>query len=618
MPPIAEALAQAFEKIGQNITEKMRSNEFTSQAQDLFRSQRTEFMRDGAFGKPVMEMLDEYDRQRSIYEKQLSNPVRQTYNAVKDTPFLGQKLSDLHQTIGAQHPAFRWTSQLMATPENHDKTLLQLHQQAYLDASEMARSKIFGDKSQNLTQYIYPLYESNDPRMHSRADAMLNIISNHTKDTLNIRGPDESLTKLNMKRATFLEAMNAGKSVDEAHELAERVTTNAVYKKDAGLNKLIARRTRIFLAPYIAIAHLGTALNLSWAPLTAIGKTLATLTDSQIRSQMEAAGIFNHLLNSSLAEDLINSTNKGNYWEAGIPGLAGRFTTPRVGRVLGRVLHNPGFNYLRKAQLYTGGILGYHSAMHWAEEALTGDKRAILELREMGLDVAQIQARGRAGQRLLEDEDLQKAIWHFTNNRMFISRALDRSLTGSSNPWMRMLTMFHGYVNSQQQFMRREFHKMLQAGDYTGLARLAGTLGLIFPAIAPLIKGLEVMAKTASVQQAQGSLQQDYQTLTHPDSAGKWLEEYLDLMSYFGTWGSLHSYITAAHNDRLALQLMGPIIGSGTRDAQDMINFTFYPNKVGYHNPRPITRDIMQWIAPGVSGALTDRIVPPKRPRRKE
>jgi hypothetical protein len=250
--------------------------------------------------------------------------------------------------------------------------------------------------------------------------------------------------------------------------------------------------------------------------------------------------------------------------------------------------------------------MGYHAANYWAEKAFRGDKLSAIELKDLGLNPDEIIKRG--GQ--LTREEKIKAIYYFTNNRAFISRPFDRSLTATRNPWTRMLTMFHGYVSSQQRFMRRELQKKLEARDYVGIARYAGTVGLLFPTIAPMLKAAETVARTGSPSTAIGGMQKDYETLEHPENVAQFSAEYLDMLSYFGSWGIMHSFIGAAHGDRLALALMGPIAGDAVRTAQDTINFSTKSTKTGKHNIKPLAKDILQQTVPGVGNIVAHQIFP--------
>lgn len=600
----ASALGDVFSKAGAAATEKLRSTELGSMAQDFLRSQRTEFMRGTPEGTSILGKYDQYTALKEQLLKKYITPINGLKEGIKDTHDMSQNLVTLHGQLPANHPARAFSTQLMQDASNAPKTLETLNREAMYKASKEAQLSVFGQNNENLADDLMSLFSSADPKMHSHANAILDILANQFRDTeINDEGVPISRTKADVKNEMYKEnVVRRGMGQGPLPYSPERLSIKSVYERQNALEKAVSLRTRIFLAPFVAINHMGTLFNYAWAPLTAIGKTLGDLSNPQMAQQVEAAGIFNSLLHSSIDEDLRSST-----------GFIASKTQPRIGRLFGQVFHNPGFSQIRKMQLRVGGILGYHSAQHWAAEAMQGDKRAILELREMGIDVADLQRRG--GQ--LTPDELQSAMFHFTNNRAFINRSMDRSLAGTKNPWMRMLTMFHGYVTSQQQFVRREFQKMLDAGDYAGIARIAGTMGLVFPAVAPLIKSAELMARSASVSQGMSSLQQDYETLGHPEDTGKFMSEYLDLLSYFGTWGTLHSYLNAAHHDRLALAAMGPVYGSGVRAAQDVLNFAFFPGKKG-RNIRPLAEDVLQQTVPGLGEIAASKLYPSKKKRSQE
>lgn len=610
MGGLGEALGGLFRSAGERSTNALRDSEIGGQLLDTFRSQRTEFLRGTPEGIKADAMISKWEQARNQMLDTMIKPVRSLADAFKDDPAkIKSKLTDLHQSVQGT-PLEQHTKFLMANKEYHDKNLIDINSSLQNKASTQARMGIFGENNKKIADLVIPLYNSPDPTMYSHADAMLKIFANIFHDTTSTDlhgqgGGSFSQTKLDVRRAMELEnKVRVAAGMDPMPYDPNKLDVTSVYQHKNIIENFASRRARQFLSPLIVFPHLSTFFNLAWAPLTAIGKTMSGWSDAEVSQIVESAGIYNNLIHSMVDEDLRNST-----------GFIAKRTAPVYGRIAGALFHNPGFNMLRKAQLHTAGILGYHSAMYWAEEAVRGDRRAILELKEMGLDVNAIRQRG--GQLTLEEK--QQAIFQFVNNRVFVDKSLDRSLNATKNPWMRMLTMFHGYVNNQQIFMRREIQKMLDAGDYAGLARFAGTVGLVFPAIAPLIKSLEVLGRTASLKQAGQSAQQDYTTLAHPQSTGQLVHEYADLLSYFGSWGMFFHYMDSAKNDRLALQLMGPIAGSVTRTGQDLINYTLNPSpKTGRRNVRPLAKDILQQTVPVGGNILANRLFPSRQKKKEE
>jgi hypothetical protein len=599
MPGPAEWLGQAAETAGQKLGNWMRSSETGSTARDFLFSQRSEFLNGDPVGKAVFDKFNVYNQMKSQFYKDTSKSVDSLYNHIKDDPVQQKmKLSDLHASVNQQNPIWQHTSNLMRDSKNYDLDLAGLKQKASSDAALKARRVVFGDHSEHLAELLMPLYESTDPTRHSYANTLLDILSNQFHDT--IKHPDVNLdaseTKLNVKKLIQLEntrRVAQGQSVLPYDVSSMRV--DPVYQKRNAMENFLARRVRTFLAPMIVIPHMSTFFNLSWAPLTAMAKTMAGYTDQGMRDLVEGSGIFGHLMHEMISQDIQASS-----------GLIGSKLGSQYGRLSANIFHNPGFNYLRKLQLHTAGIMGYHATMYWAEQAASdGDRLAIAELKEMGLDVQGIIRRG--GQ--LSSEEKMQGIWHFANNRVFVDRALDRSLGATRNPWTRMLTMFHGYVTDQQAFLRNELSKRLDAGDYVSIARFAGTLGLLFPAVAPMIASAEVLGRTASPTAAGQELKDKYTQLVNPKGVG----DYLDLLSYYGSFGIWKSFINAAHNDRLALAVLGPIAGSAVRTAQDVINFASPSTKSGKRNIRPLGKDILQQTIPGIGNIAANRLLPSRK-----
>lgn len=600
MAGAAEALGGLLRDFGSKVTEKLRSSEIGSQFIDTVGSQRNEFMRSPE-GTQILGKMDAYTQQKNSILGQLLKPVDAIRDAVKDSPArLKSNISDIHQHLtSTNHPAAQHTAQMLQQdPAVGAMNLQTLTQKSWSQASLLAQANVFGVDNANLVKDLMPLYDSPNPVMHSHADAMLNVLANQFHDTMKIPklGVDASRTKMDVQKAFTL--LNKQREQMSEKPIALPKDVKAVYEHQNELARWASYRARIYLAPMIAINHISTFFNYANAPLSAIGKAMAGMDAGEVRQLSDASGIFGSQMHQMIAEDISNRTGF----------VASKTGKSEIGSVLGKVFHNPGFSFVRGLQLKAGALVGYHSLMHWTEGAMKGDKRSILELKEMGIDVPALLKRGGA----LSDGDKSTAIFHFVNNRAFIDRSLDRSLTATKNPWTRMLTMFHGYVTSQQAFMRRELQKMMDAGDYVGVARFSATIGLVFPTVAPMIKSAEVLARTASAQQAGQGIQDDYRKLTHPAGVGEFTTEYLDMLSYFGSFGTLHSFITASHSDRLALALMGPIAGDVVRTGQDVINYATKSDKSGKHNIRPLAKDILQQTLPGAGNIISSELFPTK------
>ena len=610
MASAAEALGKLASDLGKGLTEKLRtSGEIPSQAHTTFFSQESELVRSPE-GVGAMKLLNDCDFRRNQILNQLQKSPQQIEDVIKNNPTqLQSTIGKLHSDFAqAGHPASQHTASILnLDPQNVDLTLPEYTAKIGGQARLLARQQVIGPDSNNLVKTIMPLYLKGDPISEVHADAIMSIAANQLHDTTYPMVSDNagvrsstvphSATKLDMQKA--LMAMNQVLEEQGKPEINTKINTANVYERMNALEKFSSQRVRWYLAPLIAINHLSTFFNTSQAPLEAIYKGLASLGDKEMKDLTDASAVLGSQHFHMLLDDM--STRTGL--------LATKTGRPEVGALYGQIFHNPGFNFIRNAQLKFSAAVGYHSALYWAENAVRGDKRSILELKELGIDPNAVIQRG--GQ-LTRDEKV-KAIWNFTNNRSFISRPLDRSLTATATPWGRILTMFHGYVTYQQRFMRRELQKMADAGDYVGIARFAGTVGLVFPTVAPMLKASEVFGRTANPKQAIAGMKEDYNRLEHPEDTAQFASEYLDMLSYFGSWGTMHSFITAAHGDRLALALMGPTAGSAVRAGQDLINLTTRSTKTGRHNVKPLAKDLLQQTVPGVGNILANQIFPSKQ-----
>ena len=261
------------------------------------------------------------------------------------------------------------------------------------------------------------------------------------------------------------------------------------------------------------------------------------------------------------------------------------------------------------------GSVGFHSAIYWAHNALKGDKASIARLGELGIDLQDvIRQKGQ-----LNEEQLSKGVYHFVNNRFFFDKSLDNSLWQNKNFFMRSAFMYHSFISSEAAYIGRELRLMTKARDYKGLAQFVGTLGVVFPMVAPMLKSLEILARTGSPSQAGQSAQKDYKGLTHPDSFGEWSSTYLDMVAHLGAMGAAYNYTNAIKSHRLANAAVGPMIGMGLTDTEDTYNAGRDLLEKGYDktNLKPLGRDITQLI-PVAGKPLSHHLFPTTKESKGE
>ena len=620
--PVGELISKGLDKLTDSSTGRT--------ALDFLGTKNMELRRTPQSIK-VGQLLDLYKAKYSQKLEELSGPHRLLTKGISSDSELRNRidisttpLGEIQNTLRkSNHPLLPLAERLeQQTKGNYTKSLKEIQAVNLGEARLHGIDESLGKNMQNLIPHIMELQDHPDPRMETHANRVLDIVSNELKDTTkkyNIKGGFSEVSDVKSKVAEGLKKLN--KFREAAHETDPSVkllkpgsiNTAPTYKTPGEIEKAVSKWIRMVQVPLVAIPHIGTTFNLGSAPLAALGKVLLGAGDKQFEDTVRASGIL-----AATEHDMMHAYIEGR------TGFVGKspFLGPTAGQLLYEGTHTPFFSYLRQKQLWLAGAVGYHSAIEWGAQAVSGDKRAIAELAEMGLDPKSIIARG--GQ--LTPEELKTGIFHFTNNRFFINRTIDSSLMANSNVFMRSATMYHTFLNAQVSFMHRELTKMLKAGDVMGVAQFAGSLGVLFPAIAPVIKSLEVLGRTGSLAQAGASAKDDYSRLAGQKGIDKAGAEYLQLLAHIGGMGVFTNYIQAASSHRLQAAALGPLYSTPLTLAEDSID-AWHESKKGEHNFKPVTRDVLQDTLPVIGKPLSHWIAPtlkeepkvklPKRGRRR-
>jgi hypothetical protein len=494
-----------------------------------------------------------------IYQK-LQAPVDKMWESIKTDPALRNdmdyrkaSIGQIHQNLVSKgHPLQATTQQILmqnlhpktGAPLNIDHTYEEMGIQNKLQANRMAADKVLGPHMQNLIPHIQDLYDTGDPKDKSVADLLIRIVSNDSHDTFDKAGAPRSRTADEIRTAFIKENKTRAKLGGGAPLPLPR--TEATYQKSTPAElkwrSLLVSR----LAGLAVLPHMGMFGNLMSSPMMDIVKGLSTMKDQNIKDLSTAAGLLTNTMHSMMYNDFMGRT-----------GQTAKLIGQGPASFLYKSLHMPMFNTVRMWQLSLAASVGYHSAADWAAMAAKGSKIGIEHLKEFKLDPQAIAARGG---KLTEDE-MQQAMFHYVNNRMFVDRPMDRSLMANANPYIRSATMFHSVIISQARFMRRELGIMYRSGDVKGIIQFAGTLGILFPAVMPMLHGLEVLGRTASPSESLKATETDYKHLTNPTGILDWAGTYMDMLSYTGAFGIWHSMIQSAWGDRLASTMLGPMFG---------------------------------------------------------
>jgi hypothetical protein len=603
--------------------EKFTSSELGGKIVDFAGTRGMEYSRspEGKIARQLMDRgkvaqaqaLTRLDESHSVLLKGIqSDPNLRNAFSLDKTPL--KNITDHLTKIN--HPLASVSRNLEAqTADNYTKTLAEIHHVNVGQARLQGIAAGIGAKGENLTPLILALQEHPDPRMQTHALRLLDAISSELKDTTKMRDPQSGalidISSLKMEVARALKEVNKFKSAQVAKgakdiKMAspESISLKPTYEAPGKVEKAVGNWIRMVQVPLVAIPHIATYFNLGSAPMAALGRTLLNMGDKEMDSHIQASGIL-----SATMHDIMHQYIEGR---TGLVSKAPFAGAPTAGELLYKGMHTPGFNYMREKQLWFGAAVGYHSAIEWAANAASGDKRALAELAEMGIDSRKVIDRGGK----LTSEELQKGIFHFTNNRFFVSRLQDQSLKSSSNIFMRSATMYHAFLNSQVSFMRREAYKMIKAGDIKGLAQFAGTLGVLFPAFAPVLKSLEMYGRTLNASTSMQSGEDDYRKLAGQKGGGAAVEEYIDLLMHIGGAGVYMNYLSASQTHRLQAAALGPMFSTPITAVEDMAAAS-EANKRGKYNINPPLRDVLQDTLPVIGKPLSHWLAPTTKEQPK-
>lgn len=573
---LSDAIGKAYDKMEGNVAGKFGIDMLWSMSRS-FKQHPT--------GEVVFKMAEEGIRQRTLVTDNLMKPVHAFEGAAKKDSALATmhdynsaSLQQIHNSLPQGHAGQIALAPLMARPELHSKALPDIKKMLHSEGNMYGREAAFGPNASNLAATLYPMLTTQGTE-RTKAEAWLGILSQVFKDTESIPNVGErSGTKADV--AQYINTMHKRLDLDPF-----KMDVKAEYKGGGKLEAMTHHYAMTWLAPLIAAAHLADFYKLGTLPATTLWKTFTEMSDPQIQQLKVASGIFFHTVNSIYDNDFRYRTGK----IANVTGL------PDAAAILHKLYHNPLFNNERMLQLSIMGSAAYHSAQMWGLQAVHNVPRAIAELTEMHLDVNAIRSRGG----VLNEDELKQAIWHFTNNRLFIDKPMDRARFAQKSPFMRVAAMFHGYITKEGSYLARELMKLARSNDYMAIAQFAGTVGLVFPATAPLLYALQTLIRTASPQQAESQLEQDYGSLVHPEGFGDFSLEYLKLLGHFGGGGAFMQYLHAAANYKLAENMLGPVPGVAIGTAQDVVH-AFHGT--GPHRAEPFERDFLKYFTLPIFG----------------
>jgi hypothetical protein len=392
---------------------------------------------------------------------------------------------------------------------------------------------------------------------------------------------------------------------------AKPIDISSVRSKQSNLEtSLINHAVRVF-APLMVIPHLSTPINASMRmPVMALAKGMAdSLGKGSYAETQEMLAHTGIMAESSMrAIKSLEQVKNGQIVKLEKGSLAAR---------LNKLFVEPGFAGVRKWTTVFAGASAYHGVPMMAEKFLrTGSETSRNMLEELGVDTKALKERPDGK---LTDQEMDNAIWHFVNKRVFLHTELNRSYLANSNGFFRVGTLFHNYVSSQGGLILHEAKMAAKSGlsgDITDLAKTAFILGVVFPTSGFAVQELK---KTFSNPAHPPDVIEDAEDQID-NGPQHFAESYLEDYAQTAGFGIAFDYMQSALKNRLASEALGPIVNAGISDVQGVAGLgkSIFSDKPGI-NYAPVTRDVLEQTLPlGIGKIISHMFFPTQAEQRKQ
>lgn len=359
--------------------------------------------------------------------------------------------------------------------------------------------------------------------------------------------------------------------------------------------------------PLVVLPHLGTVMNNAIStPLTDLAKAVGEQIRLGDGNEIEKIQQFAHRAGVFASTSL--DVYSANYY--GSRGLLSKLSNDNVGKFVYKATHNPLFDPARKWQLAFTASAGYHTALDMAQRLVDNpsDKRAIYELTQMGIKPEEVIA--QKGQ--LRDDQIEKAVWRFADNKVFLDTSLGRSYISRSHPMLRMALMYHSYVSRQGQLIKEELGKMSKVGDFGSIAQTVAVLGAAFPLVGLLTKDITMLGRGDTKDVHPG---QDLEDLIGKNGPKAALTQYIEDYSHTASFGIATSYLRGSGRQALASAMVGPIGNVVSNVGYDILHPANQAWQGKHADLKPLLRDALEYNPAAVDNLgkiIAHRVLPTK------
>lgn len=383
------------------------------------------------------------------------------------------------------------------------------------------------------------------------------------------------------------------RNVSQSKETPVNLRLYPTYVPTSKLEGTLMNYAQRIVYPLVVLPHLGNIANVAIStPLEDLAKTASEqirLGDGneiqQIQKFAHDAGVF-----ASTSYDVYSA----NYY--GSRGLLSKLANDNVGKFVYKATHNPLFDPARQWQLAFTSSAGYHTALDMADRLVKNplDKRAIYELNKMGIKPAEVIA--QKGQ--LRPDQIEKAVWRFTDSKIFLDTSLGRAYMSRTHPMLRLALMYHSFVSREAQLLKEEmFVKPFKTFDWTPqyfsqIAQTVAVLGAVFPLVGLLTKDITTLARG---DWADVHNKQDIDDLLLKNGPKAFIDQVAEDYSHTAAFGIATSYLRGGTRFATANAMLGPLGNIAARVGDDTIHPVYNIMQDKKPNLKPLGRDVLEY-----------------------
>jgi hypothetical protein len=277
-----------------------------------------------------------------------------------------------------------------------------------------------------------------------------------------------------------------------------------------------------------------------------------------------------------------------------------------------KIVHQPGFNWIRRQELIFSAVVGKHEALDAATQFLqSGSKDSATALAKLGINPNDLRVTGA-----LTPEMERTAAYYAANRDMYFRSPLNTPFRWSGTPAARIRTQYKPFAFNMQRMIVDTLKRDWERGATVpakifNVSKSLAVLGTLFPVAGELI----------SLAENQALGRQDNPTETDTPFSPKWksdhafFDQYVNAMAHVSAFGIAYSMFRASARRMLSNFVLGPTESSVLDFAGDInkaIMGTTNREGVTTHDVRPLARDVVRKI-PLVGPAAARQFIPSKK-----